>query len=458
MTEITPILNNTSVGLKLDDSSAPPHLRSQGMQAGSASGAGMRRLGWPFWLLVLFSFVLLLSPQSFIGALRPLHLAFAAAGLAALTYGFDRYTRRQPLLPMTRATVLTLCLLGLAIVTIPLSYWPGGSFSLLTGLYLKTLIIFWLLNNVVDTLPKLRVIAVALSLMTIPLSLSAVGSFISGGFFHEELSRGLHRITGYDAALTSNPNDLALMLNLILPLTIALFLDSRRNAWRVVLLAIACLDVMAIIATYSRGGFLILGVTSLVYLWKLFRRRQRHLAFAALGLVLIAVPLVPGGYVSRLSTITNIQADPTGSAQARWAGTVAAAGYVVHHPLVGAGLGNDVLVLNQLRGATWEEVHNVYLQYAVELGVPGLLLFLLLFRECFKATQRARRLGGSNQTLHLLAEGLGISLLGFVVAGFFYPDAYQFYFYYIGGLAIAAQSVATGLARAHSKSAPPAAA
>lgn len=50
----------------MDDSSAPPHVRSQGMQAGSARGAGMGRLGWPFWLLVLFSFVLLLSPQSFI--------------------------------------------------------------------------------------------------------------------------------------------------------------------------------------------------------------------------------------------------------------------------------------------------------------------------------------------------------------------------------------------------------
>lgn len=82
MTEITPILNNTSVGLKLDDSSAPPHLRSQGMQAGSASGAGMRRLGWPFWLLVLFSFVLLLSPQSFIIGGLAIATQSVATGLA----------------------------------------------------------------------------------------------------------------------------------------------------------------------------------------------------------------------------------------------------------------------------------------------------------------------------------------------------------------------------------------
>ena len=248
------------------------------------------------------------------------------------------------------------------------------------------------------------------------------------------------------------------MLNLILPLTIALFLDSHRSAWRVALLVFICLDVIAIIASFSRGGFLILGVTFLVYMWKLFRRRQRRLVLAALCLLLVAVPLLPGGYMTRLSTITNVQADRTGSAQIRWADTVAAAAYVMHHPLVGAGVGNDVLVLNQLRGVTWTEVHNVYLQYAVELGIPGLLLFLLLFRECFKAAKRAERLGSGNQTLHLLAEGLWISLLGFAVAGFFYPDAYHFYFYYVAGLAIAAQSVATGLVRANGEPAPPAAA
>lgn len=61
---------------------------------------------------------------------------------------------------------------------------------MLTGLYLKALIIFWLLSNIVDTLPKLRFIAVALSLMAVPLALSAVGSFVSGGFFTRNCRTG----------------------------------------------------------------------------------------------------------------------------------------------------------------------------------------------------------------------------------------------------------------------------
>lgn len=443
MAEITPLTHIAGNSPTPDNAPALPGLPTPAARAGSAH----RKLGWPFWLLIAFSFVLLLSPQSFIGALRPLHLAFAAAGLAALTYGFDRFRHRQPLLPMTRPTVLTLCLLGLALVTVPLSYWPGGSLSYITGLYLKTLIIFWLLSNIVDTLPKLRIVALALSLMAVPLALSGVAGFISGGFLHEELSSGLHRIAGYDAALTGNPNDLALMLNLILPLTIALFLDSRRLGWRMALLTFICLDVIAIIATFSRGGFLILGVICLAYLWKLFRRGHQRLVFATAGLLLVAVPLLPGGYMARLATITNIQSDPTHSAQVRWADSVAAAEYALQHPLVGAGVGMDVLVLNRLRGVNWTEVHNAYLQIAVELGVPGLLLFLWLFRECFKAAKSAQRLAGDNQSLQLLSEALWISLLAFAVAGFFYPNGYKFYFYYIAGLAIAAQSVAAGMIR-----------
>lgn len=47
-----------------------------------------------------------------------------------------------------------------------------------------------------------------------------------------------------------------------------------------------------------------------------------------------------------------------------------------------------------------------------------------------------------------LGEALWTSLLVFAIAAFFYPDDYQLYFYYIVGLALAAQSVAAGMARA----------
>ena len=89
--------------------------------------------------------------------------------------------------------------------------------------------------------------------------------------------------------------------------------------------------------------------------------------------------ILPTGYTQRLTTITDIASDPTGSAQGRWVDLAVAADIVTRTPVVGVGLGQNVLALNRERGPTWRMVHNVYLQYAVDLGVPGLLLFLWLF-------------------------------------------------------------------------------
>lgn len=394
----------------------------------------------PFWALVAFTFILLVAPQSFFPVLAPLRIALLTAALAVMTYLFDRFIHRQPVLQSSPEMGITACLLAWAILTLPLSYWPGGSFTFLLDFYLKTLVVFWLLSHVVNTLPRLRHIAWGLSLMAVPLAVSGVENFLSGDFMRE----GVHRILGYNAPLTENPNDLALMLNLILPLSVALFLASRKPAVRAALLALIGLDVVAIIVTFSRAGFLTLAVTLGMYLWILRRRHDRWLAAVILLLALAAVPFLPPTYLDRLTTITNIEADPTGSAQERWGDTVAAVKYVARNPVIGAGVGMNALAMNEARGATWKEIHNVYLQHAVELGIPGLILFLALLTGCIKSAHSVQRecaKAPAFAELFYLAVGIRISLIGFAVAALFHPAGYHFYFYYIAGLAIAAKTI-----------------
>jgi O-antigen ligase len=115
----------------------------------------------------------------------------------------------------------------------------------------------------------------------------------------------------------------------------------------------------------------------------------------------------------------------------------------MQRPLVGAGIGMSILALNEAGGPRWHEVHNVYLQYAVDLGLPGLILFLLLFWGVFRQARSARKRAAAIpelRNLFLLDEGLQVSLIVFAVAGVFHPVAYHFYFYYFGGLALAARS------------------
>lgn len=425
------------------------------------AAAVTRGAALPFWALMAFTFVLLLSPQDFVPALAPLHLAFLSAALAGGVYVAGQLLRHQPVLQLTPETVLALALAGWSLVTIPLSYWPGGSLSFFFEIYFKALVVYWLLSNVVDSVSRLKTVAWILSLIAVPLSLAAVKSFFSGGFQSQVLSHGLDRIQGYGNSLTGNPNDLALMLNMILPLSIALLLLTRRPALRWLLGAVIGLDCIAIMASFSRGGFLTMGVIGAAYLCILFRRRQRVLAMAAVIGALLCIPFLPSAYLDRLGTITDIQADKTGSAQARLNDSLVAVEFVMEHPVAGAGIGMNILALNEARGATWTEVHNVYLEYASDLGLPGLIMFLLLLRAVVKGVNEVRRTPVTEPErfeLHCLAEGLGVSLLGFIAAAFFYPDAYQFYFYYVAGLAVAARSIAAArMTRAEAQPEPAAA-
>jgi O-antigen ligase len=150
---------------------------------------------------------------------------------------------------------------------------------------------------------------------------------------------------------------------------------------------------------------------------------------------------LPKTYVERLSTITNLEQDKTGSAVGRYKDLGLALEVVSHNPIIGVGLGQDMIALNQYRDQqTWRSVHNVYLQYAVDLGIPGFLLFawlhLLCFRSAWAVERRARR-DPVVAELGPLASGIQVSLVAFLVAAMFHPIAYQFYFFSIAGLAVA---------------------
>lgn len=397
----------------------------------------------PFWALMAFTFILVVAPQSFLPALAPFRIALLAAAVAVAGHLFHRFVHGRPLMRLTREMWIAAVLVGWAILMVPLSYWAGGSVSLLLEMYFKSLVVFWLIANVVNTVPRLRQIFWGLSLMAIPLAVTAVANFLSGAYMHAGSSTdGVRRIVGYNAPLTENPNDLALMLNLILPLCVALVFVNRNSVVRTILLSIIGLIIIAIVSTFSRTGFLTLAITGTAYMWALFRRNQGKPVFLVIVLLLAAVPFVPPSYIDRLSTITNIESDTTGSAQERWADTVAATKYVVRHPIIGAGIGNDALAMNKMRGPTWKEIHNVYFQYAVELGIPGLIMFILLLRACIKSArwvQDQSAHGSQFEETFYLAEGIRIALIAFCVAAFFQPSGYNFYFYYMAGLALAAR-------------------
>ncbi|HUF91999.1 MAG TPA: O-antigen ligase family protein, partial [Candidatus Limnocylindria bacterium] len=225
----------------------------------------------------------------------------------------------------------------------------------------------------------------------------------------------------------------------------------KRPLWRVVLVGIIALDLIAIVLTFSRGGFLTLALSAGIVLWRITRRAGPKYAFMAAGLLLVLAPLVPSSYYTRLATITDVEADATNSAEVRQEDILVAVGYIARHPIIGSGIGTNELAMNDERGARWAAVHNAYLQVGMELGLPGLILYVAIVAGTLKAVGRvvrATRNDPAHRELFYLASGLQISCVAFAFAAMLHPAAYNFYFYYFGGLALAARAMHDRLAPA----------
>ena len=430
-----------------------PRRVAEGARGRAASLAALDGSQGAFYALVAFTFVLLLSPQAWFPVLKLVRIAFLAGGIAMAAHVMERTARKQPITPMAPEIAIAFALILWSMITIPMSYWPGGSVHLLMDQYLKAIAFFWLLATIITTPARLRGLAWSLTLCAIPLAATGIWHYLSGNVM-KTTQDGLVRVVGYmgSSGLTGNPNDLALMLNLIIPLAGALALSSR-GAARLFASGVVLLGIGGVIVTFSRAGFLALAAIFFMFVLTLVRRKSAGAAIALLVVALSVPMMLPKTYVERLSTITNLDQDKTGSAQGRYKDLGIALEVVSHNPVIGVGLGQDMIALNQARGQyTWRSVHNVYLQYAVDLGIPGFLLFawlhLLCFRSAWAVERRARR-DPTVAELGPLATGIQVSLVAFLVAAMFHPIAYQFYFFSIAGLAVALKNTCRAeLARA----------
>ena len=143
-----------------------------------------------------FTVILLLAPQSFMPVLKVFRIALVAATIAILGHIFDATIRHRPIVPAIPEIGITLTLLAWTVLTIPFSYWPGGSVALLTDSYLKAIVFFWLIGTLVTTESRLRIFAWTLALCSVPLAAMAVQHYFDGDFLFTGVAT-VKRISGY---------------------------------------------------------------------------------------------------------------------------------------------------------------------------------------------------------------------------------------------------------------------
>lgn len=319
-------------------------------------------------------------------------------------------------------------LLGLiAIISIPQAIDPGLSWEIFYTLYVKTLIVFIVMVNVLRTEGRLKTMMLLALITGGVMSITALFDYSAGrtGNYVERANVAISNMFG-------EPNSLALHLVTMIPLALVLGVGSSNIFKKAIYIGGSVAMIAGVFATFSRGGFLGLVAAGFVLAWKLGRRNR----FAIVGIVLIAVVaamlFAPGGYGARVGSIFN----PTGeaSASARQALLTRSFWVAVTSPILGVGIGNlrIVLIHDQVS-------HNAYTQIAGDMGLIALTLYVMLLVVPYKrlaAIERETLKEEHHTRYYYLAVGLQASLVGYMVGSFFLSVAYDWFGYFLVAYAV----------------------
>lgn len=384
---------------------------------------------------MLFMVVYCLRPEDWIPFLDILPLAKICGFLAIAGFLYSWMTEGRGGAPFPRELVYLILLFVHLVFCIPFAIWIGGSFQVVILNFSEVVILTIVLALCVNTLERLR------QLMFIQCASLAVITAItltSDRVLHNR-EQGITRVVGAVGGIFENPNDLAVAIAMALPLCL-LFLIRGRGFFRKAIWAVAMMVLTrAILATYSRSGLLALVGAALVVLYEfgIKGRRPQLFVYVLLGLAGLMVFGGPSNYGARLATILQPDTDPTGSAQERRELLKKSIQVTVEHPIFGIGPGDFPMLSGR-----WLVTHNTYTQLSAEAGLPGLLLFLLLFKRTLKNIRAARNLVPENQELQLIGAGLRASVFAYLVGSFFASTAYHFFPYFLVAYGTAFYSIA----------------
>lgn len=380
--------------------------------------------------LFLFSVMVLFRPYELVPGLAFLSATAFYFAIATIAIYIPSQLATEGNLSMFSTEVKALLVMViLALVTIPIAKDPRLAWATFNDHFIKAVIIFIVLANVVRTRARLVSLMWLSFGIGIYLSFSALDLYLKGEFNVEE-----YRVAVDVGGMFGNPNEMALHFVMMTPIVIALGMAAKSGTMRIVYFAVAGLFVAANMVTFSRGGFLGLIAAMGVLAWKLGRRHRLNVAVASIVVGGIAIFAAPGNYGLRILSIFLPGLDVVGSSDQRRNLLEQSLLVTARNPW-GIGIGNFPIV-----GARNLQTHNAFTQISTEIGILGLIAYLVFMISPF------RKLGAIERTLfdadrlgwfYYLSIGLQASIVGYMVSSFFASVAYNWFIYYLIGYAVA---------------------
>ena len=327
--------------------------------------------------------------------------------------------------PRKKETKIALLLVAWLCLSVPFSYWPGGSLKIIEEAS-KAILLCVVVMHAVNSISRLRALLIVHCVAITIITFASRGRVDSYG-----------RMQGVLGGVFENPNDLGLLIAITVPLVL-MFLIRTKKFWARVACALSLVILIdGLVLTFSRTGFVALVVGLATWLWYFGHRagRSKLVAASLMIFVVAGVAIAPTEYGTRVASIFDSKLDEqgvseqsSGSRGAREELLTRSVEVSLAHPLLGVGPGEFA----EFSGS-WHVSHNIYLQFSSESGIPSLILYLLLLRLTFQNVKAAMQGSEPKQNQWNYAAGLRSSLVAFAVATFFSNFGYQFFTYIFFG-------------------------
>lgn len=341
----------------------------------------------------------------------------AAMAVGAATLGGLFFTKRKRMPPATMETILLALLWALFTITTVFAI-NASDAAFRYEITSKIILMTFVTMALVITRKQLHYF-----ILIIAVSVGLIGA--KGGLF-SILSGGHSRVYGPADSFIADNNDVALAMNMTLPLLWYLG-GIEKNKWlRRGLKAMFVLTIIAVIFTYSRGGFLGLVAVLMILI---LRSRRKLIGTVALSLaVAIALALIPQAYIDRISTLKHYEGDT--SAMGRIDAWKFSWNVAVDRPLVGGGFkvaSPETYRRYQPTALRPVDAHSIYFEMLGEQGFLALILFLAFLFGALHTNGRILAMAERRPEkawMRPYATMLQTGILAYMVSGLFLSRAY----------------------------------
>lgn len=381
------------------------------------------------WIgILVFSWISYMNPHRFTWG--PAYDFPFAKIIAVVTLVGLLFTRDRMPLPRARETFLII-LLGIYFsFTNFYAFYPDQAWvqwEKVMKILLMTLVTMMLIND----RKKLRYL-----IMVIAFSIGFLG--IKGGLF-SFVTGGEFRVYGPGGSFFSDNNDMALALNMTLPMLFYLTRDEKNTKLSKLFWIMFAMCLISIIFTYSRGGFITLAVVGTLLF---FRTRYKIFVVPILALaIFIGMSLIPQEWFNRIDSIKTYEESK--SAMGRIYAWHEAFNVAKDRPFYGAGFeglrGNTIDLYSPNPDSTAGDVHSIYFEVLGEHGFVAFGLFIALILSTLLTIRNIKKSVKHRNDL-LWAENyvniLQISLVAYLVGGLLLGRAYFDLFYHIVAMVV----------------------